>query len=74
MICESDPFDSIISSSHKTSNDEIITVSYDKKLRIHKRNNRTTPDFELLTEKEYSNILTKIHKIGEDMYAIGQSK
>ena len=25
-------------------------------------------------ENEYSNILTKIHKIGDDLYAIGQSK
>lgn len=46
----------------------LITTSYDKKIRI------VDERFELRAEHEYTNILTKIHGIADDVYAIGHSK
>jgi WD40 repeat protein len=48
--------------------DYLITTSYDKTIRILDQR------LELKAEREYSNILTKICPISDDVYAIGQSK
>ena len=46
----------------------MMSVSYDKSLKI------VDDKLELRAEKEYSNILTKVHTIADNVYAIGQSK
>lgn len=49
-------------------NEFFITTSYDKTIKIVNEN------LELKGEHEYPNILTKIHGIADNVYAIGQSK
>jgi hypothetical protein len=46
----------------------LLSTSYDKKLRIFDRS------LNLKGELEYSNILTKVQGIGEDVYALALSK
>lgn len=45
-----------------------MTVGFDKFLRVFDKNLR------IVYSKEYNNILTKIQKIGDDVFAIGVSK
>lgn len=52
----------------KKSNKMLFATSYDKKLRIFDRS------FNLKREFQFGNILTKIHQIADDVYAIGHSK
>jgi WD40 repeat protein len=61
-------YDSIISDCIKMDNKLMMSVSYDKSLKI------VDDKLELRAEKEYSNILTKVHTIADNVYAIGQSK
>ena len=60
-------YDSIISDCIKMDK-YMMSISYDKSLKI------VDDKLELRAEKEYTNILTKVHPIADDVYAIGQSK
>ena len=60
-------FDSIISDCQQL-NDCFVATSYDKTLRVLDKN------FEMKAQKEFSNILTRVHRVAEDVFAIGQSK
>lgn len=46
----------------------MITIGFDKVLRVFDK------ELKIVHSKEYSNILTKIEPMGDNIYAIGVSK